>query len=285
MNMKITIITIMLAAANLNCQARQVCCPAKIACMEAEKTSISAAAEILKPDDTSTLKGVLEKLRQQTSTLTSFAADIEYLFIDDPMMVDSRTLQKGKFYFQKDKKRSRIRINFDKRKQDDEDEYKRIDQIIFDGVWLIRIDHELKTIVYDQQAEKDKPIEAFEFISRNFPMIGFTKTEKLEKNFEIKMLKNDNDPNTPIHLRLKPKPESKYAKEYSRINFWIDKKSFLPSRLVTTEFAETEGEGNIYDIKLKAIKANKKIEKAVFKVETPAGFTEDRRVLRENPKS
>jgi len=33
-----------------------------------------------------------------------------------------------------------IRINFDKRKQDDEDEYKNIMQIIFDGVWLIRID-------------------------------------------------------------------------------------------------------------------------------------------------
>jgi len=282
--MKIIVIAITLMAVNLNCQARQVCCPAKIACMEAEKTPISAAAEILKPDDTSTLKGVLEKLRKRTSTLTNLEANIEYLFIEDPAMMDSRTLQKGKFYFQKEKKRSRIRINFDKRKQDDEDEYTSIQQIIFDGVWLIRIDHELKTIVYDQQTEKDKPIEAFEFISRNFPMIGFTKTEELETNFDIKMLENNNDPNTPIHLRLKPKPKSKYAKEYSRLNFWIDKKSFLPSRLVTTEFADVEGEGNIYDIKLKKIKANKKIEKAVFKVETPAGFTEDRRVLEDKRK-
>jgi outer membrane lipoprotein-sorting protein len=198
--------------------------------------------------------------------------------------MDSRTLQKGKFYFQKEKKRSMIRINFDKRKQDNEDEYTNIQQIIFDGVWLIRIDHEMETVIYDQQAEKNKPIEAFEFISRNFPMIGFTKTEELQKNFDIKMLENDNDPNTPIHLHLKPKAGSKYVKEYSQLNFWIDKKSFLPSRLITTEFAEIEGEGNIYDIKMNEIKANKKIEKAVFKVETPAGFTEDRRLLEDKRK-
>ena len=190
--------------------------------------------------------------------------------------MDSRTLQKGKFYYQKEKERSKIRINFDKRKQDDEDEYKRLEQIVFDGVWLIRIDHELKTMKYDQRTEEDKPVEAFEFISRNFPMIGFTKTEELQENFDIKLLPTANDPNSPIHLRLKPKPASKYAKEYSRLNFWIDKKTFLPSRLVTTEI-----EGNIYDIKLKKIKANKKIKKAVFKVETPAGFTEDRRPLKD----
>jgi outer membrane lipoprotein-sorting protein len=271
--MKIITIAILLMAVNLNCQARQVCCPKKIACLKPQEISKPPAP------DAATLEGVLERLRQQTNTLTSLEANIEYLFIEDPMLMDSRTLQKGKFYFLKEKKRYAIRINFDRRKQDDEDEYKDIVQIIFDGVWLIRIDHELKTVKYDQQAEKDKPIEAFEFINRNFPMIGFTKTEELQKNFDIKMLENDNDPNKPIHLRLKPKAGSKYAKEYCRLNFWIDKKTFLPTRLVTTEFADVEGEGNIYDIKLKEIRANKKIEKAVFKVETPTGFAEDRRLL------
>lgn len=273
MKNKAILIAVMLMAVNISCKAATDCCPTKCDSQKPQEISKPPAPDI------TTLQGVIEKLRQQTSKLTSLEANIEYLFIEDPEMFDSRTLQKGKFYFQKEKKRSMIRLNFDTRKQDDEDEYKNIMQIIFDGVWLIRIDHELKTVIYDQQTEKDKPVEAFEFISRNFPMIGFTKTEELQKNFEINMLENDNDPNKPIHLRLKPKPGSKYAKEYSRLNFWIDKKSFLPSRLVTTEFAKIEGEGNIYDIKLKKIKTNKKIEKAIFKIETPAGFTEDRRPL------
>ena len=270
MNRNIITAMLTITTVTMICQGNQ-CCPSKAVACDSEAVTVKQA-----DPDTKTLAGVMEKLRARTAELKSMESEIEYLFIKDPTFMDMRTLQTGMFYYQKQKKRSKIRINFDTRKIDDEDVQKDITQIIFDGVWLIRIDHQLETVKYDQQAPEDKPVEVFEFISENFPMIGFTKTEELEKQFEITMLENKpDDPNTPIHLRLKPKPGSKYVKDYSRLNFWIDKKTFLPSRLVST----TTGDGDIYDMKFKGIKANKKMDEKVFKVAVPVGFEKSKSVL------
>jgi outer membrane lipoprotein-sorting protein len=270
MNRNIITAMIAITTVTMICQGSQ-CCPANAMACGSKAVAVKQAEP-----DTKTLVGVLEKLQVKTAALKSMEAKIEYLFIRDPGFMNMRTVQTGMFYYQKQKKGSKIRINFDTKKIDDEKVQKDIVQIIFDGVWLTRIDYQLETVKYDQQAEEDKPVEVFEFISENFPMIGFTKTEELEKQFEITMLENKaDDPNTPIHLRLKPKPGSKYVKDYSRVNFWIDKKTFLPSRLVST----TTGDGDIYDMKFKGMKANKRIDEKVFKVEVPAGFAKSKRVL------
>ena len=239
---------------------------------------IHAKSDTDKNIDLTTIDGVLQKLAQQTAKLVSLQADIEYLFVQDPELLDAKTLQKGIFYYKKYDDRSKIRIDFTTRKIDDEDDEKYFEQVIFDGVWIARIDHQLKTAKYDQQAPEDEPVEAFEFVSRNFPLIGFTKIDQLRENYEIKVAGQAPnvpiDPTKPIFLHLEPKPGSKYVQDYAVVQLKIDNEIFLPVRLVTKT-----PEGDLYQIKLDNAKVNKNIENNIFNVEPPADFVQDKRSL------
>ena len=225
-------------------------------------------------DHDSKLNAILNRLGKQTNRLRSYEAKIEYLVIQEPELLDSRILRKGRLYYQKEKDISRVRVNFETLKQDDGDEEKHIEQFIFDGVWMTKIDYQLEKVDFYQQAPKDKPVDVFEYISHNFPMVGFTKTENLRKDFEVKLINHPSDPNMPIHLHLQVKKDSSYKDDYAAIDFWIDGRSFLPLRLkaISTE-------GDIYDIKLLDAKVEKKMKITVFGVAIPKHFSKNRQPL------
>ena len=219
------------------------------------------------------LDEILAKLREQNRKLNSYEANLEYLFIQDPELIDSRTTRKGKIYYQKDGAGSKLKIRFDKRKEDDEPEQNRLEEYYFDGVWLTIIDHLNKTINSYQKAPVDKPVDAFELISRDFPIVGFTSKDDLRKNFEITLVEDDketDDKDQTTRLKLKVKKGSPYEKRYTEIDFFIDNKTFLPVKMITKSI-----EGDIYDFKFSDAKINKKIKESVFKLEKPANFSEN----------
>jgi hypothetical protein len=224
-----------------------------------------------------TLEGVLDALRKQTESLGSYQAKIKYLFIQDPELLDSRTLRTGALYYQKSPK-SQIRIQFDTFKQEATKEEKRLEQFFFDGVWLTRIDHILKKADLYQKARPDKPMNVFEFLNTSFPIVGFAKTENLSKDFTITLVaETRTDPNQPVHLLLVTRSESRFAEQYKKIDFWIEAKQVLPKRILT---ASTEGD--IYDISFVDAVVNKTIDPAVFVPAIPEGFTQNKQPLDEN---
>ncbi len=224
----------------------------------------------------SKLNAILDRLQKQTNRLRSYEAKIEYLLIQEPELLDSRILHKGRLYYQKERDVSRIRVNFETLKQDDGDEEKESKQFIFDGVWLTKIDYQLEQADSYQRFPEDKPVDVFEYISHNFPMVGFTKTENLRKDFEVKLIDQPSDPNTPIHLHLQVKKDSPYKDDYTAIDFWIDGRSFLPGRVVAIST-----EGDIYDIKLLDAKVEKKLKITVFGVAIPKHFSKNRHSLKQ----
>jgi outer membrane lipoprotein-sorting protein len=214
------------------------------------------------------LDDILENMQKQLTQLKTYQAMIEYLFIQDPEMLDSRILQKGLIYYAKDEKGSRIRIDFNTRKQDDGEQENYLEQYFFDGVWLVRINHKLEQADYYQQAEEDKPIDVFEFISHNFPMVGFTGPEHLRKQFEINLLQDcKTESDDSFHLFLKVKKDSVYKDDYEQIDFWVNKKVFLPRKMLATSL-----NGDIYDIVFLDNKVNKNLKNGIFTVETPKHF-------------
>ncbi len=240
-----------------NC--RKACCVGS-----SEKTQDTEVAQIL------------AKLRKSTDNLTSYQADIEYTIIQDPELLDSRTLRKGSLYYIRDKTGSKLRINFHTVKFDDDAEQKDRQDFLFDGIWLTKVDYKLETVDFLQQQKPDKPIDAFEYIGENFPLVGFSRTEQLEKDFEITLPQPiTDDPNSPIHLNMKVKKDSHYKNQYRYINFSIDKNTFLPAAMVTTSTDD-----NKYDIRLLNPKINKNIKNLVFKLETPAHFDKIRTPLK-----
>ena len=71
-------------------------------------------------------------------------------------------------------------------------------------------------------------------------------------------------------MHLKVKPTSIYKDDYTAIDFWIDKKSHLPAKIVAVSTEE-----DIYEIKFVKPKVNEKIDKKVFDVKVPNGFGEE----------
>jgi outer membrane lipoprotein-sorting protein len=209
---------------------------------------------------------ILAELSKQTGNLKSYQAQINYLFVEAPRMLDMRTLRKGMIYYLKDEKGSQIRINFLSRRQDDDEEQKYRKEYIFDGVRFVEIDYHLKQVTIREIATKDRPRDIFAFISGNFPIIGFGSGEDLRKDFSISHAENS-DPNL-VQLHLEVKKGSKYEDKYKTVEFWVDKKVKLPVRVVANST-----EGDIYDIKFIEPQVNKKIKMAVFKLETPADFS------------
>jgi len=216
--------------------------------------------------ETCPVEAILKQLNEETLKLESYQCQIEYHF-SQPVL-ESETLRTGVLYYQKFGKKSKLRINFNTLKQDDEEEQKYIEHYIFDGVWLTYIDYQIKEVKRYQQAEPNEPVDAFELAKRNFPIIGFTKVEELKEEFEIKLVEQQGSKsNDFIHLHLKVKPDSTYKDDYTSIDFWIDKKLYLPAKIVAVSTEE-----DIYQMKLLKPKVNKRIDKKVFEFKIPKGF-------------
>lgn len=218
--------------------------------------------------DANSVEAILEQLRQKTAKLKSYQGQIEYRFIQP--LLESEALRKGVLYYAKFGKQSKMRVNFETLKQDDEKEQKYIEHYIFDGIWLTLINYQIKTVRRYQVAEPNKPVDAFDAAGKNFPIIGFTKIDDLKKQFEVKLVEQKKDkPESFIQLHLKVKPDSIYKDDYISIDFWIDKELGLPAKEVAVSTEE-----DIYEIKFLKPKLNKKINKEVFEYKIPKGFGE-----------
>jgi len=233
-------------------------------CQSSTCTESSACCQP-KVIDANSIETILKQLKQKTAALTSYQVQVEYRF-KQPVL-ESETLRKGVLYYQRFNGKSRLRVNFQTLKQDDEKEQKHVEHFIFDGIWLTHIDYQIKAVKRHQLAEPNKPVDAFDLASRNLPIIGFTKIEDLKKQFEIKLAQQEDKAENLFHLCLKVKPDSVYKDDYTAIDFWIDKKLGLPAKVGAVSTEE-----DIYEIKfLKPL--NETIDKKVFEFEIPKGFT------------
>jgi len=213
---------------------------------------------------------VLEQLKHSTETLTSYEARIEYC-VTQPAF-ESKTIRKGRLYYKKyDNNSAKLRINFETLKQDDDKEQQYRDQYIFSGIWLTHIDYQIKEVEMHQLAEPNgpnQPPDVFALVKRNFPLIGFTDANQLEKDFQVKLVaQKPCESNAFAQLHLAVKPDSTYKDDYSSFDFWIDKAWVLPSKIVAVSTEE-----DIYEIKLISPQVNKKLKDKIFDFKIPPGF-------------
>jgi outer membrane lipoprotein-sorting protein len=229
--------------------------------------------------DVNFLDAILKQLNQRTAELFSFQCRIEYLF-SQPLF-ESQTLRTGRLYYQKTGRESKLRMNFQTLKQDDENQRKHVEHYIFDGVWLTHIDYQAKTVKRYQMAEPNKSADVFDLASKNFPLVGFTKIEDLKKQFEIGLIEqNPAEPNDFLRLHLTVKPDSIYKNDYNSIEFWIDRKLYLPAKIIAVST-----EGNIYQLTFLDAKVNEKIDKEIFEFKIPEDFDKEIIPLKQlNPK-
>lgn len=245
-------------------QAGQGCCAAK---------DVAPAGE--QPTQTP-LQKILDNLQKNATELTSCTATLTYLVIQDPDLLDSHTTRKGVLHYLKSNGRSQVKIQFDTVRQDDFDEEKRLEIYLFDGVWLTKIDYALEQVDMLQQAPEDKPLDAFDFLTHHFPLIGFSGSKDFETEFDVQLAEPTENEQNLAHLILNVKADSRYSKDYKTIDFWIDAASYLPRRVRTLST-----QGDVYDIHFADIQTNKKVDKKVFALQIPERFQKNVETLKE----
>lgn len=242
-----------------------------------------------KPVQLSAVDAVLEQLNKKTRELTSFQCQIEYKNIQP--LLDSQVIRKGVLYYMRSGGKSALRVNFETLQQEDEKEQKAVEQYIvldgawlsypgyeFKGMWFVHIDYRMLEVKYYQLAESEdpnKPTDVFELASKAVPMLGFTKTEELKKQFEVELVEQKNgEAKDFTQVRLKVKPNSVYKDDFLSIDFWIDKKVGLPAKVRATKIEPEPPYGDIDEIKFLKPKVNQDIGKKVFEFKIPKGFGE-----------
>jgi outer membrane lipoprotein-sorting protein len=238
----------------------------------------AAPADPNRIDPSSEFGQLLEKINAAAKTIKSCQAAVDYLFIQEPELLNSRTVRKGTLYYQKNDKGSKLRLNFDTIKQDDAEEQKKTEQYVFDGVWLTKIDFTLRQVDQYQQAPVDKPVEVFDYISHHFPIVGFVGTDTLQKQFVITLAAPKEDEKDSRHLLLKVRPDSVYKDDYTQIDLWVNNESSLPMRMVSIST-----QGDIYDIRMSKMELNKALPNKIFTIETPADFSKNVKTLEQKP--
>lgn len=255
-------------------------------CLASTCTGISQTKQ-QEETQTDALDAVLAQLHKKTSELTSYECQIEYTYIQP--LLESRAVRKGILYYARSGEQSALRINFNTLKQEDEKEQKFVEQYIvadgaalsrgdnqFKGIWLVQIDYQVEQVTYHQlteAADSNKPVDVFDLVSKNFPMLGFTGIEELKKQFEVTLVEQKQpQPDDFIQVHLKVKPNSVYKDDYISIDFWIDKKLGLPVKMVAVKTEPEPPFGDIDEMKFLKPKVNKGIDKKVFEFTVPSSF-------------
>jgi hypothetical protein len=257
------------------------------ACRACECAEDSDAQQ--KRPETNPLDAILAKLNKTTSELTSFESEIEYKY-SQPLL-DSERLSKGTLHYARSGGTSALRINFNTLKQEDEKEREYSEQYIildgakltypgrqFRGIWLVQLDYQIPEAKYYQLAEPNDPNDSpdvFDLAGRELPMLGFSRIEDLKRQFEVTLVeqkKGLSEDFTQVHLEVKP--NSVYEDDFVSIDFWIDKKSGLPAKIVAVKTEPEPPFGDVEEIVLLKPKVNKGIDRSVFEFKIPRSFGE-----------
>lgn len=216
---------------------------------------------------------ILNKLNKRTGEIRTYQCAIEHL--SRQPLFDSQTLRTGRMYYLRDKSKSLLRVDFNTLKQDDQPQEKYVEQFFFDGVWLTRVDYQLKEVKKHQlidpnELKENQSADAFDLISEHLPIVGFTGTDKLKKEFDIALAEpNSGEPNDRVRLHMTVKPDSVYKDDWVWIDFWIDMKLYLPAKVVTLSTQE-----DIVEISFVDAVVNEPIDAKIFEVVVPQGFVE-----------
>jgi outer membrane lipoprotein-sorting protein len=208
----------------------------------------------------------VKSLQDRAAELKSYQASV--IYVTKQPLLDSTALRKGVLYYAKSSGRSSLRIDFVTLQQDEEPEQRYVEQFLFDGVWLTIVNHQTKQVERRQMAEPNEPIDAFSLASRHMPVLGFSKLDDLRKQFDVAIAADSAQDPAFQHLCLTVRPDSVYKDDYTKIDFWVDRKIGLPARIhaVTTE-------EDIHEIQLVEPQVNAGVDPRKFQIDIPKGFT------------
>lgn len=218
-----------------------------------------------KTADANEVDQAIASLQDKAAKLTSYQARIDY--VTRQPLLDSQARRTGVLYYAKSDGQSNLRIDFLTLQQDEEAQQRYVEQFLFNGVWLTIVNHQTERVEKRQMAEPNEPVDAFSLASRHMPVLGFSKMDDLRKQFNVAIVPEPEGQTEFEHLCLTVRPDSVYKDDYTKVDFWVDRKTGLPARIhaVTTE-------EDIHEIQLIDPQINQGIDSGKFQIDVPKGF-------------
>lgn len=206
----------------------------------------------------------LDALKDRGRNLQDFTADVTIKDADPVTGADHSKM--GKILFQRKPDRdSRIRVMLDRKTIADRIIKSRADYKLEDGK-LIDQNFDAKHQTTRQVLKPGQKLDPLKLGEGPFPLPIGQDREEVLKNFEVTQLPPDKeDPADSVHLVLKPKPGTRFAKKFELIDVFVDQKSKFPVRIVTVD----KGGASVHTTDLSNLKINPGLKDADFTLTEP----------------
>ncbi|MHC4415111.1 MAG: hypothetical protein ACYS0G_07500 [Planctomycetota bacterium] len=147
--------------------------------------------------------------------------------------------------------------------------YDRLKHYVFDGSWLVEIDHEARQFIKRQIVPPGQEFDPLKLGEGPFPLpIGQPKDEVLAR-FEVQSATVPNegilaDLGDVDGLRLIPKPDTAPARDIQTVDLFYDSDTLLPLGVLVTE-----AKGDRKTVRLRDLRRNQGIDRGKLMIETP----------------
>lgn len=211
---------------------------------------------------------LLSRIEKVGHDLKTFQADMVYRQVNG--LQDTTNIRNGELFYKVTDKTVLFRVHFADFLQVDLDDdsskakpTKFDEDLAFDGMWFTRRNAKTKHLSLEQMSLKPKGRDQYELGKTPFPVPSSLKKSDVLKNFTVELIKpNPKDPkglkNTD-HLKLVPKKDSPYKKDFIQMNLWFDQKTSM----LTQVSQEKEGL-EVMTVTWTKVKINKDISDKTF---------------------
>lgn len=234
-----------------------VFCTALLSIITLGCVSAQSAAPLTKD---SSIDEILDALDARGKNLKSFVCDVS--LTEEDLQTGDAPIRSGKVLYQlKDNGDGRIYVKF--RQKAIEAGAKaveaKLDYLLDDGKLIDRN--------YSKRAQSTneilKPGEKLNLLKLGegpFPLpIGQPK-EDVKQMFEVSKIEaSKDDPPDTVHIRLIPKPDTRFARQFKVIDTFVDPKQNMPARIVT-ENPETKRTADLSNVQINPVLTNQDFE-------------------------
>ena len=190
--------------------------------------------------EASTREEILDALHARGQGLKDFTADVSLAETD--ALSGETTTMTGKVWYQaRGEEDARMRIVFDKKLFGNRPQAGAKVEYMLDKGWLIDRDYKRKVEIQRQVLKPGEKVNLLKLGEGPFPLpIGQPKEEVL-KIFEVRKIdKAQGDPEGTVRLELSPKPNTQFARKFTKIDAWVETKTSFPRRIATVDKSGAE---------------------------------------------
>jgi outer membrane lipoprotein-sorting protein len=178
------------------------------------------------------VEGILTALQNRSDGLQDIRCEVR--FVEEDRVNLTKRTKAGRILFLMTQPNAQFLIHFDKTETDDV--LGRQEWYLFDGRWLYQTLERVEQVTKQEVARAGEKLDLFDIEKAPFPVPFGQNREKILRNFDVNLVAPAaGDPPNTDHLVCTPKKDSRLARKYDKLELFVDRELYLPTRIVVTK--------------------------------------------------